>query len=63
MNAQSILADRVDFQDKTADHPDMGKFSLLAGFIGFYQDAQRINRKTHRVYAMNIAELYVAGIS
>ena len=63
MNAQSIHADQVDFQDTTADRPHTDEFSLLAGFIGFYQDARRIKREAHQIYAMNDAELYDAGIS
>jgi hypothetical protein len=63
MNAQSIHADQVDFQDTTADRPNTDGFSLLAGFIGFYQDAQRIKREARQVYAMNDAQLHDAGMS
>jgi hypothetical protein len=63
MNAQSIHADQVDFQDTTADRPNTDGLSLLPGFIGFYQDAQRIKREAGQVYAMNDADLRDAGIS
>ena len=68
MNAQSIPTDQVDFQDTTADRPNTDGpntdgLSLLPGFIGFYQDAQRIKREAGQVYAMNDADLRDAGIS
>jgi hypothetical protein len=68
MNAQSIHADQMDFQDTTADRPDTDGpdtdgLSLLPGFICFYQDAQRIKRETRQVYAMNDAQLHDAGLS
>jgi hypothetical protein len=63
MNAQSIPADQVDFQDTTADRPDTDGFSLLPGFIGFYQDTQRIKREACQVYVMNDAQLHDAGMS
>jgi hypothetical protein len=61
MNAQSIPADQVDFQDTTTEHTN--GFSLLAGFIGFYQDAQRIKREARQVYAMNDTDLLDMGIA
>ena len=63
MNAQTIHADRVDFQDTVANHPQTKGFPLLAGFISFYQDAQRIKREAPQVYAMNDAELHDANMS
>jgi hypothetical protein len=68
MTAQSIHADQVGFQDTTADRPNTDGpntdgLSLLPGFIGFYQDAQRIKRETRQVYAMNDAQLHDAGMS
>jgi hypothetical protein len=63
MNAQSIPTDQVDFQDTTADRPNTDGLSLLPGFIGFYQDAQRIKREAGQVYAMSAATLHDMGIS
>jgi hypothetical protein len=63
MIAQSIHADQVGFQDTTADRPNTDGFSLLPGFIGFYQDTQRIKREARQVYAMNDAPLHDAGMS
>jgi len=56
MNAQTIHASQVDLQDTTTDRPSKDGFSLLAGFIGFYQDAQRIKHEACRVYAMSDVE-------
>ncbi len=39
MKAKSIHADQLDFQDTAAYHPQTNEFSLLPGFISFYQDA------------------------
>lgn len=63
MNTQSIQPGQVDFQDTTADRTGTDGFSLLPGFIGFYQDAQRIKPEAGQLYAMNDAELYDAGMS
>jgi len=63
MKAKSIHADQLDFQDMAAGHPQTNEFSLLPGFIGFYQDAQRIKREAHQVYAIKESEPHDAGIS
>ena len=63
MNAQTIQADQIDFQDASTNRQQTDGFPLLAGFIGFYQDAQRIKSEARHVYAMNDADLYDAGIS
>ena len=63
MKAQSIHSDQVDFQDTTTDRPNADGVSLLPGFIGFYQDAQRIQREARQIYAVNESELQDACIS
>jgi hypothetical protein len=63
VNDQTIHVDPVDFQDTTVDRPNTDGFSLLPGFIGVYQDAQRIKHEVRQVYAMNDAELSDTGIS
>jgi len=63
MKAKSIHADQLDFQGTAAGHPQTNEFSLLPGFIGFYQDAERIKCEAHQVYAMDESELHDAGIS
>ena len=63
MNAQSIHADQVDFQDATTDRPRTNEFSLLAELIACYQDAQRVECEAREVYAMSAANLREMGIS
>jgi len=63
MNAQSIHSDQVGLQDTTADRPNADGVSLLPGFIGFYQNAQRIKCEAHQIYAVNESELQDACIS
>jgi len=63
MKAKSIHADQLDFQDTAAYHPQTNEFSLLPGFISFYQDAQRIKRGAHQVYTMQESGPQDAGIS
>ena len=63
MKAKSIHADQLDFQDTSTYHPHTNEFSLLPGFIGLYQDAQRIKCEAHQVYAVNEPEPHDAGIS
>ena len=63
MNAQTIHADQLEFQDTTTDQSTTAGLSLLAGFIACYQDAQRIEREAREVYAMNVANLHDMGIS
>lgn len=63
MNAQKMHVGQVDFQDTAANHPQTNEFSLLPGFIGFHQDAQRIKREAHQVYAINHADLHDTAIS
>ena len=62
MNAQSIHADQVEFQDTTTDQSTTTGFSLLAGFISCYQNAQRVEREAHQVYAMSATTLHDMGI-
>ena len=56
MKAKSIHADQLDLQGTAAGHPHTNEFSLLPGFIGFYQDAERIKCEAHQVYAMKEPE-------
>jgi hypothetical protein len=63
MNPQSIHADQINFQDVPTDRQLTDGVSLLPGFIGIYQDAQRIKREARHVYAMNDTDLRDAGIS
>jgi hypothetical protein len=63
MKAKSIHADQLDLQGTAAGHPHTNEFSLLPGFIGFYQDAERIKCEAHQVYAMKEPEEHDAGIS
>ena len=53
MKALSRHADQVDFQDTAANRPQTDSVPLLPGFIGFYQDAQRIKLEARQVYAVN----------
>ena len=62
MNAQSIHADQVDFQHTVTDQSTTAGFSLLAGFIASYQDAERVEREARQVYAMSAATLHDMGI-
>ena len=62
MKAQSRHADQVDFQDKVANRPQTNSVPLLPGFIGFYEDAQRIKLEARQVYAMNHIDLRDADI-
>ncbi len=62
MNPQSIHADQVKFQDTVTDQSTTAGFSLLAGFIACYQDAQRVEREARQVYAMSAATLHDMGI-
>ena len=63
MKAKSIHANQLGFRDMAACHPQTNEFSLLPGFIGFYQDAQRIKCEAHQVYAMDESELHESGMS
>ena len=63
MNAQTIYADQVEFQDTATDQSTTAEFSLLAGFIACYQDAQRVEREAREVYAMSAANLHDMGIA
>ena len=63
MNAQTIYADQVEFQDTATDQSTTAEFSLLAGFIACYQDAQRVEREAREVYAMSAANLHGMGIA
>ena len=63
MNAQSIPADQVDFQDETADRPRTNGFPLLAELMACYQEAQRVEHEAREVYAMSVANLREMGIS
>ena len=63
MNAKTILADQVEFQDTTTDQSTTDEFSLLDGFIACYQDAERIEREAREVYAMSVANLHDMGIA
>jgi len=63
MKALSRHADQVDFQDKAANRPQTDSVPLLPGFIGFYQDAQRIKLEARQVYAMNHTDLRDTDIS
>ena len=63
MNAQSIHADQIDFQDTATDQSTTTGFSPLAELIACYQDAQRVEREAHEVYAMSTANLREMGIS
>jgi hypothetical protein len=63
MTAQLMHADQVDFQDTTTDSLNTDGFSLLPGFIGFSQDAQRTKHEARHVYAMNDTDPGDAGIS
>jgi hypothetical protein len=62
MNTQSIHADQVEFQDTVTDQSTTAEFSLLAGFIACYQNAQRVEREARQVYAMSAATLHDMGI-
>jgi len=57
MKALSKHAYQVDFQDTATNRPQTDSAPLLPGFIGFYQDAQRIKLEARQVYAMNHADL------
>jgi hypothetical protein len=63
MKAKPIQADQLDFQDTAAYYPQTNEVSLLPGFIGHHQDAERIKREAHQVYAMMESEPHDAGIS
>ena len=61
MNTKSIQADQVEIQDTATDHPHTDghadEYSLLPGFISFYQDTQQIQGEPGQLYAMNDADL------
>ena len=67
MNAKSIQADQVEIQDMATDHPHTDghadEYSLLPGFISFYQNAQQIQGEPGQLYATNDADLCDMGIS
>jgi hypothetical protein len=67
MNAKSIQADQVEIQDTATDHPHTDghadEYSLLPGFISFYQDAQQIQGEPGQLYAMNDTDLRDMDIS
>ena len=67
MNAKSIQVDQLEIQDTAADHPhtdgQADEYSLLPGFISFYQDAQSNQRETGQLYATNDADNSDMGIS
>jgi hypothetical protein len=62
MNAQSIHADQVEFQDTATNQSTTTGFSLLPGFIACYQNAQRVEREARQVYAMSATTLHDMGI-
>ena len=67
MNAKSIQADQVEIQDMATDHPHTDghadEYSLLPGFISFYQDAQQIQGEAGQLYATNDTDLRDMPIS
>ncbi len=63
MNAQSIHADQIDFQDTATDQSTTTGFSLLAELTACYQNAQRVEREAREVYAMSAVNLREMGIS
>ena len=67
MNAILIQSDQVEIQDTATDHSHTDghadQFSLLPGFISFYQDAQQIQTEPGLLYAMNDADLRDMPIS
>ena len=67
MNAKSIHTDQLEIQDPATDHPhtdsQADKYSLLPGFISFYQDAQQNQRETGQLYATYDADPGDTGIS
>lgn len=62
MNAQSIHADQVEFQDTVTDQSTTAGFPLLAELVACYQNAQRVEREARQVYAMSAATLHDMGI-
>jgi hypothetical protein len=67
MNAKSIQADQVEILYTATDHPHTDSYadaySLLPGFISFYQDAQQNQRETGQLYATYDADPGDKGIS
>ena len=67
MNAKSIHLDQVEIQDTATDHPHTDdhadEYSLLPGFINFYQNAQQVQSEPGQLYATNDADPYDMGIS
>ena len=63
MNAKPIQADQVKIHDTATDHPHTDGFSLLPGFISFYQDAQQIQGEPGQLYATNDSDLRDMDIS
>ena len=67
MNAKSIQADQVKIQDMATDHPHTDghadEYSLLPGFISFYQNAQQVQGESGQLYATNDTDLRDMDIS
>ena len=67
MNAKSIQADQVEIQDMATDHPHTDghadEYSLLPGFISFYQNAQQVQGESGQLYATNDTDLRDMDIS
>jgi hypothetical protein len=61
MNAKSLQADQVEIQYLSTDHPHTDghadEYSLLPGFISFYQNAQQIQGEAGQLYATNDTDL------
>jgi hypothetical protein len=67
MNAKSIQLDQVEIQHTASDHPHTDghadEYSLLPGFINFYQNAQQIQSEPGQLYVTNDADPHDMGIS
>ena len=67
MNAKSIQADQVESQDMATNHPHTDghadEYSLLPGFISFYQNAQQVQGESGQLYATNDTDLRDMRIS
>ena len=67
MDAKSIQADQVEIQDTATDHPHTDghadEYSLLPGFISFYQNAQQVQGESGQLYVTNDTDLRDIDIS
>ena len=63
MNAKSMQLNQVEIQDTATDHPHADEYSLLPGFINFYQNAQQIQSEPGQLYVTNDADPHDMGIS